>query len=246
MLRPPMQVWASSCGGVLRQGRFRLGPSSRPETNRQVPSWAPRVQSPSDRIVAVAEGCPGGPRGQGCGGRRGHATTFLRLRRAEDPRRRRPALPTNHARPPIALMPLSDDAPEESGTNKVEEHAQVVMSITARPGLDRYDGSTAAGPATEEGPGPDTVHGGRPARAFGQSCHMKLRLHEPASAEIGKERASPISPGHHTHTRVDHVHTIFGRTNHHQPLPRAAGRSEPRRKSSRNPGRSCQHHNPKA
>jgi hypothetical protein len=56
MLSPTIVVEGIVLPGVLKQGCFKLGRYSRPETNRQVPSWAPCARSPSDRIVAVVEG----------------------------------------------------------------------------------------------------------------------------------------------------------------------------------------------
>lgn len=51
---------------------------------------------------------------------------------------RRLSFQVTPARPPPS-MPLSGHAPKGSRTTSVDEHAQEVMSVTARPVMDRHD-----------------------------------------------------------------------------------------------------------
>lgn len=74
------------------------------------------------------------------------------------------------------------------------------MSITSDPGMDRHDGSTTAAVTPGD---------------FGSQRHMKLRVHEPVSAEMGSTVGNGL---------VDGVWTLytppFGRTTGHITGPR--------------------------
>lgn len=128
--------------------------------------------------------------------------------------------------PIAALVPLSDHAPLESRTTTVEQRAQVVTSITARPDMDRLADQPrqerrrkkapvphTALPRTllaqswqyEAGGPPETLGGRRamtrkkrPKNQTFKSCHIETRgPAEPVSAEACKERVT-YEPQHHT------------------------------------------------